>query len=193
MTIKKLPSSSSSLSKQVPSKAAPFVSKHSSPADRKVNSDAGLQSTDKRRSYMRRGSKTPTMLLLSSLDFNFLNQDLSESIGHASEPPLIYEQVRFEDFTIRRALDAATVCASADNDLQSIRTKRRFMLRGSESPNMLFNSELETANNRKLEETIQPAERRMSVMTALKQNFEKTTISTTSHPLCRHISIDLLM
>jgi hypothetical protein len=63
------PNLSKSTSKQLPNKAVAFskACKHSFPAKAvcTMQNDSSLQSTDKRRRYMRRGSKCPTMLQFS--------------------------------------------------------------------------------------------------------------------------------
>lgn len=192
MTLTKFPMSSSSLPKQVVKKAVSFVGcKYTAPTvTRKRCNDAGLQSTDKRRSYMRRGSKTPTMLLLANLEFDLISQDFADASDFASEPSLICEHFLLE--VTRRALSATTENLF-DDDIESLCAKQFRSRRESNTHSIFFNSDCETANRHHLTESRESAQRRMSVMTALKQNMEKTSISATSSPLRGRMSVDLLI
>ena len=185
MTLTKFPITSSSMPKQVAKKGVSFACKFTTPAvTRKRSSDDGLQSTDKRRSYMRRGSKTPTMLLLANLEFDLISRDFAEASDYPGEPSLIGEH-------LQRVLASATENLFND-DLESIRTWRCRSRRDSNAHSMFLSSECEAANRRdELAESREPAQRRMSIMTALKHNLEKTSISATSSPLHGRLSVDL--
>jgi hypothetical protein len=69
--------------KDIPRKAVSFSKafKYSFPPNKApasiMQSDSSLQSTDKRRNYMRRGSRTPAMLMLSNEDLKSFEEAVS--------------------------------------------------------------------------------------------------------------------
>lgn len=191
MTVAKLPDPSLQ-SKRISKKSVTFACKFNLPAAQKISCDGALQSTDKRRHYMRRGSKTPTMLKLATLDSSLFNQDFSKTCWCASERSKTICELLHSDETTSRVLDNAPQL-----DLQTrlllFRNKRRSIKSGSISPRSIFSCDFETANAHEPADVMQePARRRMSMMSSLKQNFDKATISASSHPL-RRMSMELVM
>lgn len=190
MTLSEIPTPSSA-SKTVPKRAVSFACKFTSPSTRKLGCDAILQSTDKRRSYMRRGSKTPAMLVITRLDLERLSQGLSAASSFASdEPTLACQQVRLSPSHCALALAAAAECMT-DNDVTVLRTQRPFIRSGSKGISMFYGGVGEPLTKDQISQ--QPAKRRMSVMTALKQSMEKASISKTAFPDRRRMSVDLVM
>jgi len=143
--------------------------------------DTGLQG-DKRRKYMRRGSKTPAMLLISStLNFENFMQDRSEASSYRSEPLKCEYPTHPSCF---QGLSGASTLSSFP-DFQSMKE-----CSGCELDSL--NGELTNKIN-----LTQP--RRLSMMSALMQNMEKASISATAaprketSPRRRRFSFDLVM
>ena len=130
----------------------------------RIGVDTSLQGDDKCRKYMRRGSKTPAMLLLpSELDLDVLLQDLSEKKRGFPETS---GNSPFNGFEL------AKECSGCELDPLPVERPRDDSL-------------------------CQP--RRLSMMSALKQKMEQTSISVTkqtttaANPLRRRLSLDLVM
>jgi hypothetical protein len=121
--------------------------------------DMGLQSTDRRRRYMRRGSKSPTML---------------------------------------KVLQSLNLEKESDTSLQSSEKQRRYMRRGSKTSYMLatlpsLNLEKESTTDHDEADAYMSTkqERRLSIISALRLNLEKSAIIdpiTTSS--IRYLSIE---
>jgi len=143
------------------------------------NDSAGLQG-DKRRKYMRRGSKTPAMLLMTAkADFDAFVQDLPLL-------PCAFESVQEEGASIQ---------------LQPI---RRLMPASISFPTFIGhqpmkkdNSSFETSSLTDGLRTVSatPKDRRLSMMSTLKQSFESTSISAktaTKASTYRRLSLEMV-
>lgn len=146
----------------------------------KAGTETGLQG-DKRRRYMRRGSKTPAMLLLSSkLNLDAFKQDLSGASGngieHAPHENSVQDASLVHHFRGMSASSAFSACGDAES-------LKEFS--GCEIDQMTQELHAELLR--------QP--RRLSLMSTLQQNLENTSLSasTSSNPLGRRLSLDLLM
>ena len=161
-----------------------------------INTDEGLQSTDARRRYMRRGSKTPTMLLIeASRDLDIIGQSLFPTLDgqHSNITNISYHALNSRALAMASAIDVLP-----DSYLINCRVKRRSNPWVSEGKSLTINSYLEANTNpdaiptyegdemlrRKVQTVgnkyIQP--RRLSAMTALKQHLEKASISHVPAP-----------
>lgn len=166
-----------------------------------VNTDEGLQSTDARRRYMRRGSKTPTMLLIeASRDLDIIGQSLFPTLDgqHSNITNISYHALNSRALAMASAIDVLP-----DSYLINCRVKRSWV---SEGKSLTTNSCLEANTNpdaiptyegdeilrRKVQTVgnkyIQP--RRLSAMTALKQHLEKASISHAPAPTLQQVKDD---
>lgn len=154
------------------------------------NTDEGLQSTDTRRRYMRRGSKTPTMLLIeASRDLDLIGKSLFPTLDgqHSDVKNISYHALNSKALALASAIDVLP-----DSYLLDCRVKRRSNPWASNETSMMLNSSSDIYTNhivtptngvddlirRKVQtasDCIQP--RRLSAMTALKQHLEKASIS----------------
>jgi hypothetical protein len=155
-------SSSSAGSKCLPKRAVSFAQacKYDAPKPfRRCPTDESVQSTDSRRRYQRRGSKTPAMLLLSRRDLASIQQRrpsincdycLSAAAAAVNSPRTVYQRrMSGTSSSVATSTDAVVVCSPA-----------RCLV--------AENTEYATAR-----------QRRMSLMTALKQNLECSLILET--------------
>jgi len=128
---------------------------------------------------MRRGSKTAEMLLLNDVQIECIQQDFSS--GNVSEP-LVSDYNEAVELAAAAAAAASRQAAySVDSSAAQSCTRNWHHRRSSSSSSSLFHGDLEK----------NAAPRRMSVMTALKVNFESTSLSPA--PFRRRMSWDVLM
>lgn len=195
MTISKVDLSSQTARKELPKKGVTFAYKHSNVASpQKLKSDERIQATDKRRKYMRRGSKTPSMLLFECLDWKLLSSDLSLESDDAYIP------------SIKSRLDLTLHALAAASDRLSRTDEKTFKTRESQTsiglpPAPLFLPYLEQRRNNLPFTSTLPSDRRytesaykqpiaspsakqenwdMTLMNFLRMKLEKTTISSAS-------------
>jgi hypothetical protein len=201
--------------KQGPKKAVTLACKYTlaaaASARKTTRDDAGIQSTDKRRRYMRRGSKTPSMLLFNSFDWSMLSYDLSHK---DTTPPQNWSDahtVRLNAAT--KALAAASECLS-NNDLEVFRAHQQQVEKACitvtvppcatvciDRTTLVAPLDYEQASLKTMSCLgVVPEQRQhLSLMSALKQKLETTTISSTAHahhphhPLHRRMSVDLVL
>jgi hypothetical protein len=155
-------SSSSASSKCIPKRAVSFAKacKYDAPKPfRRCPTDESVQSTDSRRRYQRRGSKTPAMLLLSRTDLASIQERQRPSIKC--------------DYCLSAA--AAAVVNSPRTAYQRRMSGTATTTTGVAicSPGRCLVAENNT------EYATAARQRRMSLMTALKQNLERSLILET--------------
>ena len=159
-------------------KAVKFAQTAASTPAKVCGVDPGLQG-DKRRKYMRRGSKTPAMLLISStLNFENFMQDLSEASSYRSEPLTCGYPSHPACF---QGLSSASTFSSFP-DFQSMKE--------------CSGCELDSLNGELTDKIKLTQPRRLSMMSALMQNMEKASISAPrkeTSPRRRRFSLDLVM
>jgi hypothetical protein len=189
-------------SKQIPISTSvaysPTKQKNVRNTDCYIGSDGRLQSTDKRRSYMRRGSKTPSMMLINAtLDIGLLGKSLLSSDFKIDEHEFDFSNngnvhtFKKNAITTHTALAMATAIDVLDDSyLAELRKKRRSNTYINDDsswpddkpPNVV--PDVYTLDENDCEELhtfqysnklMQP--RRLSTMSALKQHLEKTSIS----------------
>ena len=161
------------------------------------NNDEGLQSTDTRRRYMRRGSKTPTMLLMeASRDLDVLGRSLFPSLAsqHSDVANISYHTLNSKALAMAAAIDVLP-----DSYLVHCRVKRRSNPWAINETTTLVTS-ITNSNSHPLGamstyEGNEPLikrhtpghciqQRRFSAMTALKYHLEKSSISDSTSSTC---------
>jgi hypothetical protein len=158
-------SSSSASSKCIPKRAVSFAKacKYDAPKPfRRCPTDESVQSTDSRRRYQRRGSKTPAMLLLSRTDLASIQERRSSikcdyCLGAAAAAVVNSPRTVYQSRMSGTASSAATTTTTTTTTAVVVC-----------SPGHCLVAENTTAQ-----------QRRMSLMTALKQNLERSLILET--------------
>ena len=151
------------------------------------NIDEGLQAKDTRRRYMRRGSKTPTMLLIeASRDLDLLGKSLFPTLdGQYSN----ITNISYHTLTSKALAMASAIDALPDSYLPhccALATSHESSRMLNSSPDEYTNHDVIPSNGEEEEfrrnvqtasHCVQP--RRLSVMTALKLHLENASISKT--------------
>jgi hypothetical protein len=190
MTLADLPISPASLQKQASKKSLTLAYKYAAAAEaaRKGRGDCGMQSTDNRRKYMRRGSKTPAMLMFDSFNWDFLRCDLQGNVPINDPVQSCCDRIRL-DLAVG-ALSAASECF-ADFDHNAFHERQQQMMAHSVSTKLsTHRAEHEPLNATPKVATSEPPH--LSLMVALKQQMENTSISSSSRSLQRRLSSDLI-
>lgn len=157
------------------------------------HTDEGLQSTDTRRRYMRRGSKTPTMLLIeASRDLDLLGKSLFPTLGTQRSD---VSNISYHALNSKALAMAAAIDYLPDSYLVNCRVKRRSNPWATDGTTTLLNSmtdenthTLDAKSTYEYDELLIKEhssrhctqQRRLSAMTALKHHLEKASISTST-------------
>jgi hypothetical protein len=194
MTLADLPISPASPSKQVSKKSLTLAYKYTVAAEaaRKVRGDCGIQSTDNRRKYMRRGSKTPAMLMFDSFNWDFLRCDLQGNVPIHDPVQNCRDRIRLD--LAMGALSTASDCF-ADFDQDAFRERQQHMMAHSLSTKLsAHRAEPEPLNaTPKVATSASSEPPHLSLMVALKQQMKNTSISSSSRSLQRRLSSDLVL
>jgi hypothetical protein len=171
-----------------PCSASSMQSKHKMPKIHYIrNTDGGIQSTDTRRRYMRRGSKTPMMLLLNSsiemesLGKSFFPTSEAQFSDIASTQNVSYQSLNRMALALASAIDVLP-----ESYLSDCRAQRKSISLVSDDNTDVLNTPIdayrpnidtERVQSRSVDKKFaQP--RRLSAMTILKQNLESISISS---------------
>lgn len=176
---------------KLPKKAASSIEKRVVPPTfRFPSADTMLQAADKQRKYLRRGSKTPKMLLISAgLDLSlFENGILPTEVEEKTDGGSSASRNIVAIATQKALAMAAAVDFLSEAKLEELRTKERSVRPRKEKFHDEAVVSLVSGNDDKgnrdqpkmqlKAQSFHP--RRLSAMTALKINLEKVSISTTN-------------
>jgi hypothetical protein len=166
------------------------------PKFRYPSADVRLQAADKQRKYLRRGSKTPKMLLMSAGFELFLFKNgilpTEEKVDAVTTPFSKNESTSGTNMvaiSTQNALAMATaVDFLSDAKVEELRTRERGIRvlkeKVHDKSGFALSSMNEDGANKDRQKVQMMAKsfhpRRLSAMTALKKNLEKASISTTS-------------